>query len=106
MEFNIAVCDDEEQHARHIKMLADRWAHESGIKTNTAMFESAENFKAALAKGQRFDCLLLDIQMDGQNGVELAKELRKTDGRLFPAFLFAFEYSRGRWRAENLSEVL
>jgi len=119
MEFNIAVCDDEEPHARHIKMLADKWAHESGIKTNTAMFCSAENFKAALAGGQKFDCLLLDIQMGGQNGVELAKELRTSDERLVIVFVtalpdfigdgydvFALHYLMKPVNEAKLSEVL
>jgi DNA-binding LytR/AlgR family response regulator len=86
---NIAICDDEQKQAQYIKMLVKKWADENAIKTNAEMFCSAENFKAALIAGKKFDCLLLDIQMGGQNGVELAKELRKNDEKLIIVFVTA-----------------
>ena len=54
------------------------------------MFDSAENFKAALIDDKKFDILLLDIQMGGQNGVELAKEIRKSDTKLSIIFITGF----------------
>ena len=40
------------------------------------MFDSAENFKAAWNENKIYEILPLDIQMGGQSGIELAKELR------------------------------
>ena len=76
MEIKIAICDDEHQQTEYVKMLVNKWADENNIKINISMFDSAENFKAALNDGKVYDILLLDIQMGGQNGVELAKEMR------------------------------
>ena len=89
MEVKIAICDDEHRQAEYIKMLVNKWASESDAKATIEMFESAENFKSAKSGGKAFDILLLDIQMGGQNGVELAKDLRKTDEKLIIVFITA-----------------
>ena len=90
MEINIAVCDDEQQQTEYVKMLVKKWAGENNIQINIAMFDSAENFKSAATDGQKFDILLLDIQMGGQNGVELAKEIRQSDKKLAIIFITGF----------------
>ena len=89
MEINIAVCDDEPEQTEYIKMLVKKWAEQNRVQIQTDMFDSAENFKAALIDGKEYNILLLDIQMDGQNGVELARELRKTDGKTVIIFITA-----------------
>jgi DNA-binding LytR/AlgR family response regulator len=92
MDIKIAVCDDCHEQAEYIKMLVDKWVNENNIETTVEMFENAENFKYAWSawnENKSFDILLLDIQMDGQNGVELAKELRKTDEKLIIIFITA-----------------
>jgi DNA-binding LytR/AlgR family response regulator len=89
MEIKIAICDDEYQQTEYIKMLVNKWADENNIKAAINMFGSAENFKSAISENKMFDILLLDIQMDGQNGVELAKELRNADNKLIIIFITA-----------------
>ena len=73
-----------------MKMLASKWADENSIKANIEMFESAENFKSAWDENKTFDILLLDIQMSGQNGMELAREIRKSDTKLVIVFITGF----------------
>jgi len=90
MEIKIAVCDDEHEQAGYIKMLADKWAGENGVIAAVDMYGGAESFKAALEGGKRYDVLLLDIQMGAQNGVELAREIRRTDERLVIVFVTAY----------------
>ncbi|GHU35623.1 DNA-binding response regulator [Clostridia bacterium] len=89
MEIKIAVCDDEAEQASYIKFVAVEWAEQNNIQTQIDMFDSAENFKSAWDEGKKFDILLLDIQMGGQNGVELAKDLRKSDENLIIVFITA-----------------
>jgi DNA-binding LytR/AlgR family response regulator len=89
MKIKIAVCDDEHEQAEYIKMLVNKWAGEQNIEISIEMFGSAENFKAVRSESESFDILLLDIQMGGQNGVELAKDLRKTDDKLIIVFITA-----------------
>ena len=90
MEIKIAVCDDEQEQAEYIRMFVKKWADENKIKIDIEMFGSAEDFKYAWIENQKFDILLLDIQMGGQNGVELAKEIRKSDVKLPIIFITGF----------------
>jgi len=90
MIIKIAICDDEHQQAEYIKMLVNKWANANNIKINIAMFGSAENFKAAWNENKAFDILLLDIEMGGQNGIELAKEIRKSNIKIAIIFITGF----------------
>lgn len=89
MELKVAVCDDEHQQAEYIKMLVSKWADENAVKATIEMFGSAENFKVAWSQRKNFDIVLLDIQMSGQNGVELAKELRAANKTIAIIFITA-----------------
>jgi DNA-binding LytR/AlgR family response regulator len=90
MNIKIAVCDDCQQQAQDIKMLVNKWAKESGVQIQADMFGSAENFKAEWNKDKTYDIVLLDIQMDGQSGVELAREIRQSDDKLVIVFITGF----------------
>jgi len=90
MEIKIAVCDDEHQQTEYIKSLVSKWADAKNIKVTIDMFESAEKFKSAWSESKTFDILLLDIEMGGQNGVELARDIRRTDEKLVIIFITGF----------------
>jgi len=90
MEIKIAVCDDEHQQTEYTKMLVNKWADDNDVEITINMFGSAENFKSAWSENNAFDILLLDIEMSGQNGVELAKDLRKSDEKLIIVFITGF----------------
>ena len=90
MEIKIAICDDEHELANYIKNLVGKWADKKSIRAKIDMFDSAENFKSAGSENKIFDILLLDIEMGGQNGVELARDLRKTDEKLVIIFITGF----------------
>jgi FixJ family two-component response regulator len=49
------------------------------------LYPSAEAFLAD-TKQPRFDCLVLDVQLDGISGIELAQQLRAGGGS--PPFIF------------------
>ena len=89
MSINIAICEDEHEQTEYVKMLVNKWADENNTEINIDMFDSAENFKASWSESKKYDILLLDIQMSGQNGVELAKELRRTDSQTVIIFITA-----------------
>ena len=108
MEIKIAVCDDEYQQTQYIKTFVDKWVAENNIITNIKMFGSAESFKSAVKNNSNaFDILLLDIQMDGQNGVELAKELRETNEKLIIVFITALsEFVRDGYDVSALNYLI
>ena len=90
MEIKIAICDDEHHQAEYNKMLVNKWAGENNISVTIDMFESAENFKSAWRENNIYDILLLDIEMSGQNGVELAREIRQSDSKLVIIFITGY----------------
>lgn len=90
MEINIAICDDEHQQTEYIKMLTGKWADAVNNSVNIDMFDSAEKFKAAWNENKNYNILLLDIQMSGQNGMELAREIRQSDKKLSIIFITGF----------------
>ena len=88
MDIRIAICDDESYHAEYVARFVEGWADKNKFRVSLNFYESAENFKDA-RDDYICDILLLDIQMDGQSGVELAKELRETDEKLIIIFITA-----------------
>ena len=67
---DIAVVDDEKAIREHVCALIEEQQPGSVI-------EAYVTGEELLASGKRFDIVFLDIQMDGMNGIEAARELRE-----------------------------
>lgn len=76
---NIAIVEDEKIQVELLKKYVQNWALEKNIKVIIDPFYSAESFDFSFSMDKRYSILLLDIQMSGQNGIELAKEIRRKD---------------------------
>ena len=72
MDYCFAICDDDRDYAGYIDGLAAQWARRAGVGLETERFPSAESFLFRYAERKDFDVLLLDIEMAGMDGVELA----------------------------------
>ena len=73
----IAICDDNKLHLEHEKELVHKALSE--YKTEIELFSSAEELLRSIEPGDyKPDIAILDIQMDGMNGIELANELNST----------------------------
>ena len=87
-KFRVLIVDDEEKDRSIVKILLQRQYED--------LFEileagNAAEAKEALAK-QQVDLLMADIHMPGVNGLELVKELRETNARLYIMILTAYNY--------------
>lgn len=69
----IAVCDDD---ASALCTAMDLLQHYNKAEIQTDAYSSGE---ALLASGKKYDILLLDIDMDGLDGIETAKRIREAD---------------------------
>jgi len=87
MDIRIALCDDEKHQRDYLMLLTGQWANQNNIKAQTDPYESAEQFKMMREDSTPYDILLLDIQMGGQDGVSLAKELRAQNDNLIIIFI-------------------
>jgi len=87
--YKIAVCDDEKQVREGIGNMLERYAAENGRAFQCFSFDSA----AALLRDYRadFDILFLDISMRGLNGMEAAREIRRSDARVCIIFVTSMQ---------------
>ena len=87
MDIHIALCDDEQRQRDYMALLVNKWAGENNIKAQVSQYESAEQFKMLREDNAPHDILLLDIQMGGQDGVSLARELRAKNENMIIIFI-------------------
>lgn len=76
----IAICDDEKEIREQLKRLVE----ERRPDVSLTCYASGE---ALLDAGKRFDMVFLDIRMDGKDGIETARILRKADEDLLLIFI-------------------
>lgn len=82
----IAVCDDERAAADLIAGLARDWARGRGVEARVDTFASADALFFSLDDGAP-DVALLDIEMTGASGMELARLLRERGERTQVVFV-------------------
>nr|WP_307991578.1 LytTR family DNA-binding domain-containing protein [uncultured Niameybacter sp.] len=87
MQINIAVCDDEKQQLQYLNKLIGEWAQTNRYLINVQSFSSAEQFSFEWAENKQFDIIVLDIEMEGLNGIELAKKIRQEDENVIIIFV-------------------
>ena len=90
MNYRIAICDDSERYARHLAGLTAQWAASAGAGAAVERFPSAEAFLFRYEEARDFDILLLDVEMGGMDGVELAKRVRRQDNNVQIVFITGY----------------
>lgn len=74
--FYIAVCDDVQTDQEEIARMTEEICKEEQICPEISCFDSAEGLLEEIARGSRYDLLLIDVLMPGLDGMELARVLR------------------------------
>ena len=90
----VAIVDDDESLCRSLARLL----RASGMQP--IAYASAEDFLAD-DKSPRFDCVVLDVQLGGMSGIELARRLRARGGH--PPFIFITAHDDAQTHAEAMS---
>ena len=83
----IAFCDDEMEVLHQMNELLDRYRVERNEDITYAAFQSPFELLTEIEKGIRPDILFLDVVMPGQNGMDVAKEIRQYDTNMKIIFL-------------------
>jgi len=87
----IGICDDESHFRKTLNEAIIKILYRQGIDHSIIYFSSGEELLGGYID---IDILFLDIQMDGKNGIETAKEIRKRDENVCIIFISAFpEYA-------------
>lgn len=83
----VAFCDDDLSVLNEISALFDQYCLEHQREIVYTAFRSPFELMAEIEKGVRWDVLFLDILMPGENGISLAKEIRRYDSAVKIIFL-------------------
>ena len=106
--YRVAVCEDEADVRAQISADCLEVLSSLGTDAQLSGFSSADELRAELAGGtDAFDLYLLDIQMEGTSGLELAQWLYDTGVRNRVIFITgSAEYALSGYRAHPLHYLL
>lgn len=82
----IAVCEDQEEEAAWLCSTIQKWAADNKQPAEVFSFGDASSFLFSL-EDNVYDALFLDIKMPGEDGVALAKRLRRMKDDVFIVFV-------------------
>jgi len=83
----VAVCDDDLSVLNELSVLVNKYRVENNQEIVYAAFQSPLELLAEVEKGMSWDVLFLDILMPGENGIDVAKEIRQFDANVKIIFL-------------------
>ncbi len=83
----IAFCDDELPVLNEISVLLDKYRVERNQEIKYTAFHSPLDLLAVIERGTRFDILFLDVLMPGENGIDVATDIRNYDSNVKIIFL-------------------
>lgn len=89
MKVKICICDDSSEERALINAMVQEWSRQSGMDVSINEFPTAEAFLFEY-EDLLPDIVLLDIEMPGMNGVELAKRLREGNKLIQIVFVTGF----------------
>ena len=90
---HIAICDDEENEIEYLKHAVEDWAKKEDILTNIETYASAESFLFQYEECKNYQILLLDVEMSGMSGIDLAKNIRQNQDNVEIIFITShFEF--------------
>ena len=83
----VAFCDDDVSVLDELKGLLDLYCKKRSQEIEYTAFHSSFELLGEIEKGIRYDILFLDIILPNENGIEIAKEIRRYDSVVKIIFL-------------------
>ncbi len=106
MQITTALCDDDGEQIKNLRSLISEWSADKPFRVNIYEYESCSRFMFEYPDNP-CDLLLLDIEMDGINGMELAKKLRARGDMLPIIFITGYaDYISEGYDVEALHYLL
>ncbi len=108
----VAVCDDTPEDLRQVMDMLRRIAAQEEVDCRISGYTSGIELLRAIESGEEYHALVLDVMMDGMNGMELAATLRKQKNQtniVFVSFnrdmaLQGYEVAAARYLMKPLNE--
>lgn len=85
---NILICDDEVRYVEDVRRYVGQFMQERRIQAE--LFVTTDPRKI-MQEDTVYDLALLDIQMEGFDGIAVAQELRRRNGKVILFFITAFD---------------
>lgn len=85
----IALCDDEQQYLDIEKRYIEEYLTEKNIEHETRCFLSGVSFLQSMKEEQDYDLVLLDVEMQADNGIDVAKSIIEINPKIRVAFVSA-----------------
>lgn len=83
----VAICDDDLSILNELSVLIEKYRGERNQEIVYAAFRSPLDLLTEIEKGMELDVLFLDVLMPGENGIDVAKEIREHDTNVKIIFL-------------------
>lgn len=90
MKLKIAICDDEANQIEYLSDVVTTWAKKNRHAVEIKPYSAAKSLLFDYCEEKDFDILLLDIEMPGMSGVELAKAVRKENATVQIIFITGY----------------
>lgn len=105
--YQVAICDDVVRDLEEMVAVTTTLLREAGIESRIERFRSAAELLSAWKRGDKWDLILLDIMLDGQDGIELAEALRSAGAETDLVFITSSpEYALAGYRSYPVSYLL
>lgn len=106
--FRVCICDDEKIQRTELKSIISTELELRGIDFNVYESEDGEEMISLLSKDKNYlDIIFLDIEMDGINGVETARQIRALNDRVVIIFVTGFmDYVFDGYEVKALNYIL
>lgn len=88
---NIAICDDDIQTTGQMEMLIQNIAKKNFVDADIEVFWNGESLADAVAIGDSFDIIYLNIEMDKEDGISAAKRIRIYDKNVLIIYVTSHE---------------
>lgn len=76
-KLKIAICDDDALQREYLLGLVDTWAKEKHLLAERKVYRDAASFLFDYEEDKDYDILLLDIEMPGMSGIDIARRVRQ-----------------------------
>lgn len=73
---NIAICEDRIRDTEELKTVLTKACISLNLKINTDFFHSGEELIRAVQRGRSYSLILMDIYLNGINGIETASKIK------------------------------
>lgn len=90
MRYKIAICDDETKQRDYLQEIIFSWAQKNHHLIELKQYAHGEQFLFDYEEEKDFDILMLDIEMPGISGIDLARKVRLDNTAVQIVFVTGF----------------